>query len=46
MIDEEKIKSILNTVLQASSILCAGYPQVRKLPKSRRKLKELIKVID
>lgn len=46
MIDEEKLKLILNTGLQASSILCVGYPQVRRLPKSRRKLKELIKVID
>lgn len=45
MMDEEKIKSILNTSLQPSSILCAGYPLVRKLPKSRRKLSELIKVI-
>ncbi|HJU78991.1 MAG TPA: nitroreductase family protein [Nitrososphaeraceae archaeon] len=46
MIDEEKIKSILNIGLEASSILCVGYPQVRRLPKSRRKLKDLIKVID
>lgn len=46
MIDEEKVKSILNTKLQPSSILCAGYPLIRKLPRSRRKLNELVKVID
>ena len=46
MIDEEKIKSLLNTKLQTSSILSAGYPLVRKVPRSRRKLKELVKVID
>jgi nitroreductase len=45
MFDEEKIKSVLNTDLQPSSILCAGYPVVRRLPRSRRKLNELIKVI-
>ena len=45
MFNEEKIKAILNTELEPSSILCAGYPLVRRLPKSRRKLNELIKVI-
>lgn len=45
MFDEEKIKSILNTDLQPSSILCAGYPVVRRLPRPRRKLNELTKVI-
>lgn len=46
MINEEKVKSILGTDLRPSSILCAGYPAIRRPPKSRRKLKELIKVIE
>jgi nitroreductase len=46
MLNEEKVKAILNTDLQPSSILCAGYQVVRRLPKSRRKLNELIKVIN
>ena len=46
MIDEEKVKSILGTNLRPSSILCIGYPGQRRLPKSRRKLKELIKIIE
>lgn len=46
MFDEEKIKKILGTDLRPSSILCIGYPDKKKPPKSRRKLKELIKVIE
>lgn len=46
MIDEEKVKSILGTKLRPSSILCIGYPDKKKPPKSRRKLKELIEVIE
>lgn len=46
MIDEEKVKSILGTQLKPSSILCIGYPDKKKPPKSRRKLKELIRVIE
>ena len=46
MIDEEKIMSILGTDLRPSSILCIGYPDKKKPPKSRRKLKELIEVIE
>ena len=46
MIDEEKIKSILGTDLKPSSILCIGYPDKKKPPKSRRKLKELIRVVE
>lgn len=46
MIDEEKVKSILGTDLRPSSILCIGYPDKKKPPKSRRKLKELIEVIE
>jgi FMN reductase [NAD(P)H] len=46
MFDEEKVKMILGTNLRPSSILCIGYPDKKKPPKSRRKLKELIKVIE
>lgn len=46
MIDEEKVQKILNTDLRPSSILCIGYPATRKPPKSRRKLKDLIHVIE
>ena len=46
MINEEKVKSILGTNLRPSSILCIGYPDKKKPPKSRRKLKELIEVIE
>ena len=46
MVDEEKIKSILGTELRPSSILCIGYPDKKKPPKSRRKLKELIRVVE
>ena len=46
MFDEEKVKKILGTDLRPSSILCIGYPDKKKPPKSRRKLKDLIKVIE
>lgn len=46
MLDEEKVKSILGTELRPSSILCIGHPDKRKPPKSRRKLKELIEVVE
>jgi nitroreductase len=46
MFDEEKIKSILGTNLRPSSILCMGYPDKKRPPKSRRKLKELIRIIE
>jgi len=46
MFDEEKVKKILGTDLRPSSILCIGYPDKKKPPKSRRKLKELIQVIE
>lgn len=46
MFDEEKVKKILGTDLRPSSILCIGYPDKKKPPKSRRKLKELIRVIE
>lgn len=46
MFDEDKVKKILGTDLRPSSILCIGYPDKKKPPKSRRKLKELIKVIE
>ena len=46
MFDEGKVKKILGTDLRPSSILCIGYPDKKKPPKTRRKLKELIKVIE
>ena len=46
MIDEEKVKQIIETELKPSSILCIGYPSQKRPPKSRRKLKELIRVIE
>ena len=46
MLDEEKVKQIIETELKPSSILCIGYPQQKRPPKSRRKLKELIRVIE
>ena len=45
MIDEEKVKQIIQTQLRPSSILCIGYPQKNRPPKSRRKLKDLVRVI-
>jgi nitroreductase len=46
MLDEEKVKQIIESDLKPSSILCIGYPQQKRPPKSRRKLKELIRVIE
>jgi len=46
MLDEEKVKQIIESDLKPSSILCVGYPQQKRPPKSRRKLKELIRVIE
>ncbi len=46
MIDEEKVKQIIETDLKPSSILCIGYPHQKRPSKSRRKLKELIRVIE
>ncbi len=46
MFDEEKVKQIIQTDLRPSSILCIGYPHQKRPPKSRRKLKELIRMIE
>jgi nitroreductase len=46
MIDEEEIKKILGTNLKPSSILCIGYPDHKRPPKSRRNLKDLIHVLE
>lgn len=46
MFDEEKVKQVLGTDLRPSSLLCIGYPRHKKSPKSRRKLKDLIHVIE
>ncbi len=45
MIDEEKIKVLVGTKLRPSSLLCIGYPEQKRGPKSRRKLKDLIHVV-
>jgi FMN reductase [NAD(P)H] len=46
MFDEEKVGQIIGTDLRPSSILCIGYPPQKRLPKSRRKLKDLIHIIE
>ena len=46
MFDEKKVETIIGTKLRPSSILCIGYPDKKRPPKSRRKLKELIEVIE
>lgn len=46
MLDEEKVKKILGTDLRPSSILCIGYPDKLRPPKSRRKLRDLIHVLE
>lgn len=46
MINEEKVKQIIGTDLKPSSILCIGYPQKSRPPKSRRKLKDLVRTIE
>jgi len=46
MFDEEKVKQIISTNLRPTSILCIGYPHQKRPPKSRRKLKELVRVIE
>lgn len=46
MLDEEKVKKILGTDLRPSSILCIGYPDKLRPPKSRRKLRDLINVLE
>ena len=45
MIDEEKVKELISTKLRPSSLLCIGYPEQKRGPKSRRKLKDLIHVV-
>lgn len=46
MFDENEVQKILNTDLVPSSILCVGYPAKKRPPKSRRNLKELIRVLE
>lgn len=45
MIDEEKVKEAIGTKLRPSSLLCIGYPEQKRGPKSRRKLRDLIHVV-
>ncbi len=42
MIDEEKMKQLLEIDLVPSSLLCIGYPEKILMPKPKRNLKELI----
>lgn len=46
MFDEEKVQKIIDTNLRPTSILCIGYPHQKRPPKSRRKLKDLVRVIE
>ena len=46
MFDEDKVMQIIGTELRLTSILCIGYPHQKRLPKSRRKLKDLVHVIE
>ncbi len=46
MFDEEEVKKIIGTDLKPSSILCIGYPDHKRPPKSRRKLKDLVHVLE
>jgi len=46
MFDEEKVKEIIRTELRPTSILCIGYPIKKRPAKLRRKLKELIHVVE
>ena len=46
MLDEQKVMDILGTDLRPSSILCIGYPSKYRPPKARRKLKDLIRVVE
>ena len=45
MFDEQKVMEIVGTDLVPSSLLCIGYPQQKKIPKSRRNLKDLVHVV-
>lgn len=45
MLDEKKVMEIIDTDLVPSSVLCIGYPEKQKFPKSRRNLKELVHVV-
>ena len=46
MFDEAKVKEIVGTDLRPTSLLCIGYPVKKRPPKSRRRLKELIHVVE
>ncbi len=46
MLNEDAVKKIIGTDLKPSSILCIGYPDKQRPPKSRRKLRDLIHVLE
>lgn len=45
MLDEQAVMDIIGTDLVPSSVLCIGYPQKQKYPKTRRNLSDLIHVV-
>ena len=45
MFDEQKVMDVIGTDLVPSSVLCIGYPEHTKFPKSRRHLKDLVHVV-
>jgi len=45
MFDEQKVMDVIETDLIPSSVLCIGYPEQTKFPKSRRNLKDLVHVV-
>ena len=46
MMDEGLVMEVLGTGLRPSSILCVGYPAKKRPPKSRRHLRDLIRVVE
>lgn len=46
MFDEQKVMNVINTDLTPSSVLCIGYPQKQKYPKLRRRLKDLVHIVE
>jgi nitroreductase len=45
MINEDMVKSVIDTDLQPSSILCIGYPKKMLMPKPKRNLTDLIHTV-
>ena len=45
MLDEKAVMGIIGTDLVPSSVLCIGYPQKQKYPKSRRNISDLLHTV-